>query len=961
MNRLRLHWSLGLLGIALPLIVAAVLWGGSAIAATQSGTWLSATEIQVNATTYTNCKLKDNCVPPSANAFGMTSANDGFFPKGWVNTTESGPYGSPIDEFCKANNISQNVGKSVVLVDTSTNKASIFKITTPAKGSGGITYCFGNPDDLTLSNPTPTLSGNFVNHSTIRLSNGTVYTDSVSDKNLNYYDPAGKTMDATQGCATGVIENFSPDQTTATLYTITQGVGQYANCTKTKYANVRLKVDLYNAAYAWTSPTTISASDGSGVLLTADKAGSTTLTATDGSCKVTLTVASGDSTQPTTGKFTSAGSDCTVKVAGKVVLQNGGFPTETVHIAPYSADAVQANKNTNVAGPPSSGLDCDFSGNPLTWIVCPLVDAAKDFITKVDNFITGALTFDVKGVFHDQTGYYTAWNSFRVLATALLVIGGLVMVASQALGFEFLDAYTIRKVLPRMFIAVIGISLSWPLMEFAITFVNTLGVDLRQLIETPFSTTLHGTFGGSTLLAANLGLILTGAFIGIAGALSFGLTAALALLVGFAIIVVRDLALIVIIILAPIAIASYILPNTQKLWKLWSDNFLGLLLVFPIIEAFIAIGRVFSAVALSGTGTNSTGAGTVSQIIGFAAYFLPYFLLPMAFRLATGAIGALSGMVNDRGRGAFDRLKKFRGNKIMQNSAAMRGGTRFNNRGLNALTSRASTRNLGFGARGAAAYNQKLDLAAMEHAKSAGGLAVQHNDGALQALTYGSAIEAEAGLRRGDFGEEAKKEANIKAAIGAAQASGGFGRARQVYAAQQLAATGTGYENIEQVAQTIARVSHGNAGQASSLAGNINSTTKQALRYDLAPGYKQLNDLSQKEMAGGSAKPITKDYNTATIKAAQGVDPVTLLRGKPAQVKNLANALAQEYVASGNSDPEIHDQIGYLLGSISYASPENQRAINEAGLNGFGIKPITPQNPNDANAPTPPAAQPPAP
>lgn len=511
-------------------------------------------------------------------------------------------------------------------------------------------------------------------------------------------------------------------------------------------------------------------------------------------------------------------------------------------------------------------IDCTWDANPLTWVVCPLVDGMKSAINTADDYITGALKFNTgsTSVFSGQymSQYYAAWSSFRTLATALLVIAGLVMVASQAIGFEVLDAYTIRKVLPRLLVAIIGITLSWPLMQFAVNFFNVLGVDVRELIFAPFSS-IHTQLSGSTLLTFNMTLLLGGVFLGILGALSLGITALLAILVGFAIILARDLALILIIIVAPIAIACYILPNTQKVWKIWIDNFLGLLMVFPIIEAFIAVGRVFSAIALGPANVATgkpPGSGTFEQVLGFAAYFAPYFLLPVAFRLATGFIGAIAGFANDRGRGAFDRLKKYRGNKIAANSHAMTQGTRFNNRGLNALTSRATTKRLGFGAQGKAAYNQKMDLAAAEFAKSNEGQAVQHNDGALRAMTYGSAIEAKSKMAK-DWG---MSEADVDSAIAAAKANGGFGRNRQVWAAQQLSNTGTGYDNLEQVSQTIARASHGNADQIASLSGNINSGTKSAGRHDLAPGYAGLNDLSRQAAglsstgagAGGAAMSL---------------------------------------------------------------------------------------------------------
>lgn len=305
---------------------------------------------------------------------------------------------------------------------------------------------------------------------------------------------------------------------------------------------------------------------------------------------------------------------------------------------------------------------CSFSINPLTWIACPVAGILEEAIHVIDNIITNALTINTDSVFNTSGGYYKAWSSFRILATAIIIIAGIVMVASQALGFEFLDAYTIRKVLPRLLIAIIGISLSWPLMRFVVEFFNTLGYDIRNLIYSPFGDMGLNTLNAGALLAVGGGIVGTLFALGIFGTLSLLLTAALALLIGFVIIIVRDMAIIVLIIVVPIALACYILPNTQKVWKLWSTNFMGLMMMFPIISAFIAVGKVFSAVSRNPSGSDSPalGSSTVMQIIGFLAYFIPYFLLPIAFRLATGVIGSIAGFVNDRNRGIFDRLKKGR-------------------------------------------------------------------------------------------------------------------------------------------------------------------------------------------------------------------------------------------------------------------------------------------------------------
>ena len=67
-----------------------------------------------------------------------------------------------------------------------------------------------------------------------------------------------------------------------------------------------------------------------------------------------------------------------------------------------------------------------------------------------------------------------------------MVLSAMFVLISQALGMEILDAYTIRKILPRILVAAIGLTLSWTLMRFFVQFTDDLGFGIRNLIEFPF-------------------------------------------------------------------------------------------------------------------------------------------------------------------------------------------------------------------------------------------------------------------------------------------------------------------------------------------------------------------------------------------------------------------------------------------------------------------------------------------
>lgn len=339
--------------------------------------------------------------------------------------------------------------------------------------------------------------------------------------------------------------------------------------------------------------------------------------------------------------------------------------------------------STTPSGEPTPECEIQLF-NPLTWLMCPLITAGVGAVQTLDNAITSQLNFDTKksdSLLNENSpggkALFNAWASFRYISLGLLLVIGLVMIMSQALSFGVFDAYTIKKILPKMLIGIIGVSVSWYLCKFAIEIANDLGLGVRSLLYGPFKTLGPAQFnqGVSSLLTVGAGVAVLG--LGVLGILSFIVTALMAVMIAFAILVFRRILIILLVVTAPVAIICWILPNTQRVWKLWWDFFSRALIVFPIISLFIAGGRVVAAVA---TTTSSNGkAGFTESAIAFIAYFGPYFALPAAFRLAGGAIATIGGLANDRSRGAFDRLKNFRGERSKKRVAEFRNAGLYNN------------------------------------------------------------------------------------------------------------------------------------------------------------------------------------------------------------------------------------------------------------------------------------------
>jgi hypothetical protein len=520
-----------------------------------------------------------------------------------------------------------------------------------------------------------------------------VFTDGkVFDNNHEY--------DNNDGCHQSTIKVDGFGYQTAKLDLWTPDPGNGNACTEIKYTDTVQRPDLGKTIFEWTSATTIAMNpqqDNINFVLIQTVAKKNVFQAI-GVHHIGLL---GD---PCSGFDLTSCDDISSAILtttddnhGTVQITDQGS-SSSGQDGPKSFDVLIAGSPTNpiAGGPTTSGstssgtttqLTCHAGINPLDWLICPLIKGMVSILSGVDSIINDLLEIgtpsntssgDPSQIFDTNTttgaDYYKAWSSFRDIALGLMVVVGLIMVIAQALGMEILDAYAIRRILPRLIMVAIGITLSWPILRFVVQLFNDLGYGTRYLIESPF----HGlkdsiNLSGGTGTAAGLATALGVTALGIFGLLTFVGTALLATFIAFLVLIIRQVVVVALVIAAPIALVCYILPNTQKVWKIWLDSFGGALVMFPLITGMIASGRVFSAVA-----NVNAGNSTFDTFIAFAAYFAPYFLIPATFKFAGGALRTIGGMAGDRSKGGFARLSKARGDHVGRRMKAARRGHLWN-------------------------------------------------------------------------------------------------------------------------------------------------------------------------------------------------------------------------------------------------------------------------------------------
>jgi hypothetical protein len=267
--------------------------------------------------------------------------------------------------------------------------------------------------------------------------------------------------------------------------------------------------------------------------------------------------------------------------------------------------------------PPSCSNSSD--GGPLKWIFCPILGFFDNMIEQLEDgiqdllYVNDPIAGEGSNISESASeGLRSTWARFRNIALIILIPVMLIMIIGTAVGVSAFDAYTIRRAMPRFLVAIIFISISWYITSFLINLTNAVGGGIQGLMLSPFTLAdgrpLSDSRTLSDLLSAGNAAIATTGSVGIflslaaTGAItipvlfSFGIAAAVSLFIGWFILTIRQMLIYALILLAPLAILSWIFPNNDKLWKIWWTTFSTLLIMFPTLMIVIAASKIFAYV-----------------------------------------------------------------------------------------------------------------------------------------------------------------------------------------------------------------------------------------------------------------------------------------------------------------------------------------------------------------------------
>lgn len=280
-------------------------------------------------------------------------------------------------------------------------------------------------------------------------------------------------------------------------------------------------------------------------------------------------------------------------LASCIANKGGDLGKITLVLQAARAGAMPSTADFTNRTPPGGTTNNDpvCSAGALGWIICPFIAVMQSAITSIANLMDGMLRLDPLDRNTGNGSIYTLWQSVLNIANIILVVAFLIVIFSQATSVG-LSSYGIKKILPRIIAAAILMNISFFLCQILVDLSNILGASAAQLVQ---SATNNASF--SSAVTEHVSGVEKVAAGGIALAIIiffFLIPVLLSFLAVFFTIAARFALIVLLVLVAPLAFAAWILPNTEKYFQKWWGLFFNLLMLYPIIMFVFAAAIIAS-------------------------------------------------------------------------------------------------------------------------------------------------------------------------------------------------------------------------------------------------------------------------------------------------------------------------------------------------------------------------------
>jgi len=331
---------------------------------------------------------------------------------------------------------------------------------------------------------------------------------------------------------------------------------------------------------------------------------------------------------------------------------------------------------------------CEAGAHGFGWVLCPGQNLITDIFGFFLRFISDSLEWTLLA--DNSDSIRDVWQDFLNIANVVFVIAFLVMIYSMATSTG-LSNYDIKKILPRLIIIAVAVNLSLYLCAALVDLSNIAGQGIYSILISRM------TGQGINNLDVNLVASILGAVAAAVAVVFLGGAAVIGLLIIIIAITFRQVALMLLVIVSPVALALYMLPNTEKWGKKWFDYFVSMLLVYPMFMAVWGASQLVSNI-LSNQGGQ---ASLVPFIVNILSAIAPALAIIPLFKASGGILGSVTKSL--QGSSAAKKSSAAVTSAI-QRSRPVGGGRRvISNAALTAQNAFSSTPVIGRALRGPAA------------------------------------------------------------------------------------------------------------------------------------------------------------------------------------------------------------------------------------------------------------------
>ena len=330
----------------------------------------------------------------------------------------------------------------------------------------------------------------------------------------------------------------------------------------------------------------------------------------------------------------------------------------------------EIDKQTNEANANKDKNSCAIEW--VGWIACPIIRGSTGIVIGLYNFMQeNFLNIKSDQLFsQSEKGkeVFKHWVTFRDIANVFFVIMIAIIIFSQVTGAG-ISSYGIKKMLPKIIIYAILVNISWYIVVIAIDISNIIGSTIFKWLSNDghwdFSSDaqteaspIEGILAGHAKIGALIAAGVTAALVAGSTILLFLVSAAFAVVMTVFVLMIREAAVIVLVVISPLAFVAGLLPNTEGLFKKWMKLTKNMLMIYPICSLIVG-ASLFVSNLLYGVADDPL----LKVIYGI----LPILSLFTIIAVIKTVLSFVNGLTGGNLRGTFDRMSG-KINSVGQNS-----------------------------------------------------------------------------------------------------------------------------------------------------------------------------------------------------------------------------------------------------------------------------------------------------